>query len=65
MLEANLCLWDLYHPDYSKRDIKELAYTEIATAFDTNNSSVKSKINGLRAQLGRELSKVKTTKSGQ
>ena len=22
MLEANPCLWDIYHTDYSKRDLK-------------------------------------------
>ena len=52
MLEENPCLWDVFHKDYSKRDIKEIAYTNMATAFETNVSSVKTKINGLRAQLG-------------
>ena len=33
MLEANPYLWDIYHTDYSKRDLKEIAYTEIATSF--------------------------------
>lgn len=65
MLEANPCLWDVYHADYVKRDIKEIAYTEISLALQSNNTLIKSKINGLRAQFGREMSKVKTTKSGQ
>ena len=25
ILEANPCLWDIYHTDYSKRDLKEIA----------------------------------------
>ena len=65
MLEENPCLWDVFHKDYSKRDVKEIAYKSIATAFDTNISSVKTKINGLRAQLGREKAKETKTKSGQ
>ena len=65
MLEANLCLWDIYHTDYSKRDLKEMAYTEIATSLDTNITSVKAKINNLRTQLGRVMAKEKSTKSGQ
>ena len=40
MVEENPCLWDVFHMDYSKRDVKAMAY------------SVKAKINGLRAQLG-------------
>ena len=65
MLEAQPCLWDIYHPDYLKRDLKEIAYSEISSALDTTNASIKTKINGLRAQLGRELAKEKSTKSGQ
>lgn len=65
MLEDNPCLWDVFHKDYSKRDIKEIAYTNIAGAFETNVTSVKTKINGLRAQLGREKAKETKTKSGQ
>ena len=65
MLESKPCLWDIYHPDYLKRDMKEIGYGEIATALNTTNASVKTKINGLRAQLGREITKERTTKSGQ
>ena len=65
MLESKPCLWDIYHPDYLKRDMKEIGYSEIATALNTTNASVKTKINDLRAQLGREITKEKTTKSGQ
>ena len=65
LLEATPCLWDIYHTDYSKRDLKEIAYTEIATSLDTNITSIKAKINSLRTQLGREMAKEKSNKSGQ
>ena len=65
MLEASPCLWDIYHTDYSKRDLKEIAYTEIATSLDTNITSIKAKINRLRTQFGREMVKENSTKSGQ
>ena len=65
MLEANPCLWDIYHTDYSKRDLKEIAYTEIVISLDTNITSIKAKINSLRTQLGREMAKEKSTKSAQ
>ena len=44
MLESKPCLWDIYHPDYLKRDMKEIGYSEIATALNTTNASVKTKI---------------------
>ena len=65
MLEAKPCLWDVYHTDYTKRGMKEITYTEIATSLGKNISSIKTKINGLRANLGGELAKEKSTKSGQ
>ena len=40
-------------------------YTERVTALNTTTSSVKTKINGLRAQFGRELAKENKTKSGK
>ena len=65
MLEEKPCLWDVFDKEYTKRDVKEIAYTEIASSLDTNIESIKAKINGLRAQLGREVAKVNKTKSGQ
>ena len=65
MLEFKPCLWDIYHLDYLKRVMKEIGYSEIATASNTTNTSVKTRINGLREQLAREITKEKTTKSGQ
>ena len=54
MLEENPCLWYIFHKDYSKRNVKEINHTNMTTAFETNVTSVKTKINGLRAQLVRE-----------
>lgn len=65
ILEANPCLWNIYDPSYSKRDAKEIAYSEIAMTLDTTITSIKSKINGLQAQLGKEIVKEKATRSGQ
>ena len=65
MLKSKPCLWDIYYPDYLKRDMKEREYSEIATALNKANASIKTKINGLKAQLGREITKEKTTKSAQ
>ena len=58
-------MWGVFDEEYTKRDIKEIAYTEIASSLDTNIESIKAKINGLRAQLGREVAKVNKTKRGQ
>lgn len=41
MLESNSCLWDIYHPDYLKRDMKKIGYGEIATELLTTNASKK------------------------
>ena len=65
MLEEKHCLWDDFDKEYTKRDIKEIVYTEIASSQDTNIESIKTKINGLGAELGREVAKVNKTKSGQ
>ena len=65
MLEEKPCLWDVFDKEYMKRDVKEIAYTDLVSCLDTNIESIKAKINGLRAQLGREVAKVNKTKSGQ
>ena len=65
MFEEKPCLWDVFDREYTKRDVKEITYTEIASSVDTNIESIKVKINGLRAQLGREVAKVNKTKSEQ
>ena len=53
MLEGKPCLWDFFDKEYTKRDVKEIAYTEIASSLDTSIESIKANINGLRTQLGR------------
>ena len=65
MLEVKPCLWKVYHTDYTNRGVKEIAYPEIATSLDANIPSIKTKINGLRAQLRQERAKEKSTKTGQ
>ena len=65
ILEVKPCLWDVFDKEYTKRDVKEIAYTEIASPLDTNIESIKAKINGSRDQLGREVAKVNKTKSRQ
>ena len=49
----------------TQRELREKAYSEIAEHFDSTSASVKTKINALRAQLGREIGKESKTKSGQ
>ena len=65
LLEERLSLWDVFSKDYSKSDVKDTAYKEIADVFECNITSIKGKINGLRAQYGHEMAKVNKTKSGQ
>ena len=63
VLEEKPYLWDAFDKEDTKRDVKEIAYTEIATFLDTNIESIKAKINGLRTQLGREVAKVNKIKN--
>ena len=58
-------MWDVFDKAYTKWDVKKIAYTEIASSLDTNVEFIKTKINGLRAQLGRDVAKVNKTKWGQ
>ena len=52
LIENKACLWNLiYNKGYKKRDLKEIAYSEIATALDTTIASIKTKINSLRTNL--------------
>lgn len=57
MIEENPCLWDAFHKDYSKRDVKAIAYSSLATAFEINVSSITTEVNGLHAQLGQQKAK--------
>ena len=58
-------LWNVFCKAYSKLDLKEKAYFDIAELLEKPVESVKDKINGLRIQLGREINKENKTKSGQ
>ena len=58
-------MWDFFDKEYTKWDVKEIAYTDIASSLDTNIESIKTEINVLRAQLGRKVAKVNKTKTGQ
>ena len=61
LLEERPCLWDIFDTDYSKREIREPVYTEIAETLDFSVQDIKTKIHNLRAQLGREMDKLKKT----
>ena len=37
-LEEHTCLWDIYSNDYTKRKVKENAFTELAEHFWDNVS---------------------------
>ena len=63
MHEENPCLWDVLHKDYTKRNVKEITYSNVTDVFETEINSVKTIINGLRAQLECKLAKESKTKS--
>ena len=65
LLEERPILCDVFNKDYSKRDVKNTTYKEIADVFGCNIASIKGKINGFRAQYGIEKAKVNKTKIGQ
>ena len=55
--ESKPYLWNIHDPSYAKLGKKELAYSSIAEQFETTIQAIKAKLNGLRTQLGREMSK--------
>ena len=57
LLEVKPCLWDIFSNEYTKREVKERAYTVLVKHFYSSSAIVKAKINALRAQLGREMAK--------
>ena len=65
LLKERICLWDIFSKDYHLRDKKERAYLEMAEKLGIAVVDIKAKIIGLQAQLGREIAKTKSTKSGQ
>ena len=50
LLEEKPCLWDMFPNEYTKREVKERAYVELAEHFDSSSAIVKAKINFLRKQ---------------
>ena len=55
----------MYHTDYTKRGMKDIAYKEITILLDTNIPLTKTKINCLKAHLVQTDVQKKSTKSGQ
>ena len=65
LYEVNPCLWDIFDKSYQKRDEREKALAAIAEELDVQIADIKIKWNAIRGQFGRELNKVKVSKSGQ
>ena len=61
-LEKRSCLWDVFDKDYHNR--WEVAYTELEDILKHTKKDIKTKIAGLRTQLGREIAKTNSWKSG-
>ena len=61
LYEGKSILWNLF----DNRDLRELATKEISEKLGIALGDIKAKFNSLRALLGRELMKVRKTKSGQ
>ena len=57
LLEEEPRLWDIISNKYTKREVKERAYEELEEHFDSSSAFKKTKINALRAPLGREMGK--------
>ena len=65
LYEENPCLWNIFHNRYQKRDVKERAMAAIADELDVQITDIKSKWKAIQGQFGRELNKVKSSKSRQ
>ncbi|KAG0420825.1 hypothetical protein HPB47_003269 [Ixodes persulcatus] len=63
MIEDRRFLWDIRHPDYHKKNLKERAFADItgALGFGDRIDKVKNKWTNLRSQYQRENRKVKDT----
>lgn len=64
-LEKRSCLWDVFDKDYHNRKKREVTYTELEDILKHTKKDIKTKIAGLRTQLGREIAKTNSWKSGQ
>ena len=57
LLEERPCLWNIFDSQYTKHEKRDSAYKEIAEKLEREVGEIKTKIDYLRAQLGREISK--------
>ena len=44
LLEEEPCLWNIFSNEYTKGEVKERAYAELAEHFDSSSPVVKAKI---------------------
>ena len=65
MHEENPCLWVVLHKNYTKRNVKEITYSNVTDVFEIEINSIKTIINGLRVQIEWKLAKESKTKSEQ
>ena len=65
LLEERACLWNVYDKSYHLKDVRDRALNEMSDCLDASPADIKTKILTLRSQLGREITKVNRTKSGQ
>ena len=63
MHEENPCLWDVLHKNYTKRNVKEITYSNLTDVFEIEINSIKTIFNGQRAQLECKLVKESKRKS--
>ena len=62
LLEKNVCLWDVASKDYHVRNKRERALDEMSETLDIPVGDIRAKIVSIRAQLGREITKMKGKK---
>ena len=65
MMEDRPCLRDVSKVEYTLREGRVKALNEIEDVLGFPENEIKNKLTSLRSQLGRELSKMAKTKSGQ
>ena len=65
LLEKHFCLWYISKKEYHLQNVREGAYKQMRDELGINIADIKAKIMNLHSQLGREVSKTKSKKSGQ
>ena len=65
LLEERACLWNVCDKSYHLKDVRERALNEMSDCLDASPAEIKTNVLTLRSQLGREITKVNRTKSGQ